>query len=87
MANNDKDNQLFAKDFANVLKNSKDGDRQNKALKDFMSNPIQKQNLENVLANNGDKDTFSPTLLVLLMYLISMMTAYVFYSYERKRSD
>ena len=55
MANNDKDNQLFAKDFANVLKNSKDGDRQNKALKDFMSNPIQKQNLENVLANNGIK--------------------------------
>ena len=87
MANNDKDNQLFAKDFANVLKNSKDGDRQNKALKDFMSNPIQKQNLENVLANNGDKDTFSPTLLVLLMYLISMMTAYVFYSYERAKGQ
>ena len=75
------------KDFANVLKNSKDGDRQNKALKDFMSNPIQKQNLENVLANNGDKDTFSPTLLVLLMYLISMMTAYVFYSYERAKGQ
>ena len=52
-----------------------------------MSNPIQKQNLENVLANNGDKDTFSPTLLVLLMYLISMMTAYVFYSYERAKGQ
>ena len=87
MSNNDKKNQLFAKDFEKVLKNSKDGDRQNVALKDFMSNPIQKKNLENVLANNGDKDTMSPTILVLLMYLIAMMTAYVFYSYERAKGQ
>lgn len=87
MSNNDKKNQLFAKDFEKVLKNSKDGDRQNVALKDFMSNPIQKKNLENVLANNGDKDTMSPTILVLLMYLIAMMTAYVFYSYERAKGS
>ena len=33
MANNDKDNQLFAKDFANVLKNSKDGIDKIKHLK------------------------------------------------------
>lgn len=87
MSNNDKKNRLFAKDFEKVLKNSKDGDRQNVALKDFMSNPIQKKNLENVLANNGDKDTMSPTILVLLMYLIAMMTAYVFYSYERAKGQ
>ncbi|EJE24079.1 hypothetical protein HMPREF9977_00010, partial [Staphylococcus epidermidis NIHLM008] len=40
-----------------------------------------------VLANNGDKDTMSPTILVLLMYLIAMMTAYVFYSYERAKGS
>ncbi|MCM3518708.1 type VII secretion protein EsaA [Staphylococcus xylosus] len=87
MAQNDEDNQLFAKDFEKVLVNSKDGDRQNEALKAFMSNPIQKKNLENVLANDGEKDTLSSTILVLLMYLIAMMTGYVFYSYERAKGS
>ena len=70
-----------------VLQNSKDGDRQNQALKAFMSNPVQKKNLENVLANNGDTDVISPTLFVLLMYLLSMITAYIFYSYERAKGQ
>ena len=87
MAKNEEDNQLFAKDFENVLKNSKDGDRQNEVLKAFMSNPIQKKNLENVMANNSEKDTMSSTILVLLMYLIAMMTGYVFYSYERAKGS
>lgn len=87
MARNDEDNQLFAKDFEKVLANSKDGDRQNEALKAFMSNPIQKKNLENVLANDGEKDTLSSTILVLLMYLIAMMTGYIFYSYERAKGS
>lgn len=83
MSKTEKDNNLFAKDFAKVLKNSKDGDRQNEALKAFMSNPIQKKNLENVLADNSEKDTISSTILVLIMYLIAMMTAYIFSSHER----
>ncbi|MCU5745662.1 type VII secretion protein EsaA [Staphylococcus sp. SQ8-PEA] len=85
MAENDNDNQLFSKHFEKVLANSKDGARQNEALKAFMSNPIQKKNLENVLANNSSKDTMSSTILVLLMYLLAMMTGYVFYSYERTK--
>ena len=52
-----------------------------------MSNPVQKENLENVLANNGNTDVISPTLFVLLMYLLSMITAYIFYSYERARTN
>ncbi|MBE7582448.1 type VII secretion protein EsaA, partial [Staphylococcus aureus] len=87
MAKNDKDNELFAKEFKKVLQNSKDGDRQNQALKAFMSNPVQKKNLENVLANNGNTDVISPTLFVLLMYLLSMITAYIFYSYERAKGQ
>ncbi|PHK48486.1 type VII secretion protein EsaA [Staphylococcus edaphicus] len=87
MTKNEEDNQLFAKDFEKVLANSKDGDRQNEALKAFMSNPIQKKNLENVLANSSEKDTMSPTILVLLMYLIAMMTGYIFYSYERSKGS
>ncbi|EFU84243.1 type VII secretion protein EsaA [Staphylococcus lugdunensis] len=87
MNKNDKENRLFAKDFENVLKNSKEGDRQNEVLKDFMSNPIQKKNLENVLANSDNHNTFSPTILVLLMYLVSLMTAYLFYSYERHKGQ
>ena len=52
-----------------------------------MSNPIQKQNLETYWLIMEIKIR-SHQLLVLLMYLISMMTAYVFYSYERvQRSD
>ena len=43
MAKNEEDNQLFAKDFENVLKNSKDGDRQNEVLKAFMSNNTEKE--------------------------------------------
>ncbi|HCV7824602.1 TPA: type VII secretion protein EsaA [Staphylococcus aureus] len=87
MAKNDKENDLFAKEFKKVLQNSKDGDRQNQALKAFMSNPVQKKNLENVLANNGNTDVISPTLFVLLMYLLSMITAYIFYSYERAKGQ
>lgn len=52
-----------------------------------MSNPVQKKNLENVLANNGNTDVISPTLFVLLMYLLSMITAYIFYSYERAKGQ
>lgn len=87
MTNNAKQNKLFAEHFKNVLKQSKDGDKQNEALKAFMSHPIQKKNLENVLANSDEKNTISPSILVLLMYLVSMMTAYVLYSYERAKGD
>ncbi len=52
-----------------------------------MSNPVQKENLENVLANNGNTDVISPTLFVLLMYLRPMITAYIFYSYERAKGQ
>ncbi|AJC97014.1 type VII secretion protein EsaA [Staphylococcus hyicus] len=87
MTNNAKQNKLFAEHFERVLKHSKDGDKQNEALKAFMSHPIQKKNLENVLANSDEKDTTSPSIFVLLMYLMSMMTAYVFYSYERAKGE
>ena len=87
MTNNAKQNKLFVDHFANVLKHSKDGDKQNEALKAFMSHPIQKKNLENVLANSDEKNTISPSVLVLMMYLISMMTAYLFYSYERAKGE
>ncbi|UEX90022.1 hypothetical protein LN051_10885 [Staphylococcus ratti] len=85
MTNNAKQNKLFADHFAKVLKNSKEGDRQNEALKAFMSHPIQKKNLENVLASSDEKNTISPSILVLLMYLLSMMTAYFIYSYENTK--
>lgn len=85
MIANSKENDLFVKNFETVLKNSKDGDKQNEALKDFMSNPIKKKNLENVLANNGDKNTISPSIMVLIMYLISIMTAYLIHSYFNAR--
>ncbi|MFG0930768.1 type VII secretion protein EsaA, partial [Staphylococcus sp. 231237_7MaSpsaltlick] len=87
MTDNDKNNLLFAKGFAKVLENSKDGDRQNEALKSFMSNPINKKNLENVLAKEQQNDTVSPTVLVLLMYLIAMMTAYIIYTYEHSKGS
>ncbi|MHD0398638.1 type VII secretion protein EsaA [Staphylococcus simulans] len=81
MITNAKENDLFVKNFETVLKNSKDGDKQNEALKEFMSNPIKKKNLENILANHKDKHTISPSLMVLMMYLVSIMTAYLIYSY------
>lgn len=87
MTHNAKQNKLFADHFATVLKHSKDGDKQNEALKAFMSHPIQKKNLENVLANSDEKNTISPSVLVLMMYLISMMTAYLIYSYERAKGE
>ena len=31
-----------------------------------MSNPVQKKNLENVLANNGNTDVISPTLFSII---------------------
>ena len=85
MASNAEENKLFAKNFEDVLKHSKDGDRQNEMLKAFMSHPIQKKNLGNVLADSESKDAISATMLVLIMYVLAMMTAYGFYSYENTR--
>lgn len=84
VSDRDKD-KLFADNFKEVLKNSKQGDKQNEALKAFMSNPVNKKNLENVLENSDDRASISPSVFVLVMYLVSLVTGYVISSYERNK--
>lgn len=87
MTNDTESDEQFANNFLKVLENSKDGDRQNEALKSFMSKPIDTLNIDNVLTESKTKHTVSPSLLVFVMFLISLMTAYLLSSYERTKSN
>ncbi|MGY0691174.1 type VII secretion protein EsaA [Virgibacillus sp. FSP13] len=73
MTNNLLEDQEFAKNFAEVLANSRIGDRQNEDLYDFLSNPVQTKNNGTIVA--GDK--FTPYFVVLVCFIIALFTAYV----------
>ncbi|WP_106496017.1 type VII secretion protein EsaA [Lentibacillus sp. Marseille-P4043] len=73
MTNNLLEDQEFAENFADVLANSRIGDRQNEDLYDFLSNPVQTKNNGTIAA--GDK--FTPYFVVLVCFIIALFTAYV----------
>ena len=73
----------FSNNFKDVLKNAKQGEKQNGNLKEYLSNPVTQKNLENVYNHNGDKAVLSPTIYITLLYICTTILAYIVSSYER----
>jgi uncharacterized phage infection (PIP) family protein YhgE len=73
----------FLRNFVKVLPNSRIGERQNENLFSFLANPVQTKNDGVVVADNR----FTPYLLVLICFLVSLFTAYVISNQERKRIE
>lgn len=77
-----KEDKNFANNFASVFANSRIGERPNDYLLNFLSNPVQTKN-EGVIVEKGD--TFTPYFIVLICFIVSLFTAYVISTNERKR--
>lgn len=77
------DDTNFSKNFTKVLANSRTGDRPNEDLYEFLANPVQKQN--NGIITAGD--SFTPYLIVLVCFIVSLFTSYVIANYERQRKQ
>ncbi|MBC1226896.1 type VII secretion protein EsaA [Listeria booriae] len=73
--------QTFAGNFADVMKNSRVGDRPNEDLYNFLSNPVTKVKGDTIAAG----DTFTPYLIVLVCFIVALFTGYVIAAQERKR--
>lgn len=83
MANKLGTDQEFASNFANMMENSRVGDRNNDNLYRFLSNPVEKVKGETIAAG----DTFTPYLLVLVCFIVALFTGYVIAAQERKRKQ
>ncbi|WP_410982332.1 type VII secretion protein EsaA [Bacillus cereus] len=77
------DDKSFSKNFSKVLVNSRIGERQNEQLYQFLANPVLKQNDGVITAGN----TFTPYLIVLVCFIVSLFTSYAIANQERKRSQ
>ncbi|WP_257128243.1 type VII secretion protein EsaA [Bacillus pseudomycoides] len=75
------DDKSFAKNFSTVLANSRVGERQNEQLYKFLANPVLKQNDGVITAGNA----FTPYLIVLVCFIVSLFTSYAIANQERKR--
>ncbi|PEM71447.1 type VII secretion protein EsaA [Bacillus pseudomycoides] len=75
------DDKSFAKNFSKVLANSRVGERQNEQLYKFLANPVLKQNDGVITAGNA----FTPYLIVLVCFIVSLFTSYAIANQERKR--
>lgn len=77
-------NEEFLKNFSNVLSNTKEGNAKNKAVYEYLSNPVDASKIGNVLstttATQPDverQDERSGLLIILISYLISLVVAYL----------
>ncbi|MGG0256910.1 type VII secretion protein EsaA [Bacillus toyonensis] len=77
------DDKDYLKNFTKVLANSRVGERQNENLYSFLANPVQKKNDGVVVA----ADMFTPYLLVLICFIVSLFTSYAISNQERKRIE
>ncbi|MBP1968670.1 type VII secretion EsaA-like protein [Virgibacillus natechei] len=89
------EDQNFANNFADVLANSRVGDRQNEDLYDFLSSPVETQN-DGVIGPGGSSDVdsentantaFTPYYLVLICFIVALFTAYVISTNNQRRVD
>ncbi|WP_052353792.1 type VII secretion protein EsaA [Neobacillus jeddahensis] len=75
------EDQSFADNFAQVLANSRIGERPNEELLSFLSNPVETKNAGVMAAG----DTFTPYFVVLICFIVALFTAYVISTNERRR--
>lgn len=87
ITNNLLQDQEFAKNFADVLANSRIGDRQNEELYDFLSNPVLTSNEGTIRAATSSSDTFTPYYLVMICFILVLFTAYVISTIHQKKTD
>lgn len=83
MANKLDQDQTFSGNFSDVMANSRNGDRQNEQLNNFLSNPVTKEKGTTIAAG----DTFTPYLIVLVCFIVALFTGYVIAAQERKRKQ
>ncbi|EIT83771.1 hypothetical protein A374_18816 [Fictibacillus macauensis ZFHKF-1] len=77
------DDKNFAKNFADVMSNSKVGNRPNEQLLNFLSEPVDAKNKGIVTQGN----IFTPYFVVFIGFIITLFTAYVLANYERRRAQ
>ena len=82
LANKLIEDKNFTDNFAEVLVNSRIGDRQNEHLYSMLSNPVQTQKAGVIAA---DDDTSIPYFLVLICTIVALFTAYAISNNERRR--
>ena len=82
LANKLIEDKNFTDNFAEVLVNSRIGDRQNEHLYSMLSNPVQTKKAGIIAA---DDDTSIPYFLVLICFIVALFTAYAISNNERRR--
>lgn len=71
-------NKAFLDNFTNVLSNTKTGNSKNETVYQYLSNPINSQNLNTTLTSNQQQksDFRSGLVIVLISYMASMIVGY-----------
>ena len=82
LANKLIEDKNFTDNFAEVLVNSRIGERPNENLYSMLSNPVQTKNAGTIAA---DDDTSIPYFLVLICFIVALFTAYAISNNERRR--
>ena len=82
LANKLLDDKNFTENFAEVLVNSRIGERPNENLYSMLSKPVQTKNAGTIAA---DDDTSIPYFLVLIGFIVALFTAYVISNNEKRR--
>ena len=82
LANKLIEDKNFTDNFAEVLVNSRIGERQNEHLYSMLSNPVQTKKAGVIAA---DDDTSIPYFLVLICTIVALFTAYAISNNERRR--
>ena len=73
------DNEEFLKTFSKVLSNTKDGNSKNKAVYDYLSNPVNAGNINKLVSENNlpklsiKQDTRTGLVVTMVIYLISIL--------------
>ena len=77
------DNEEFLKTFSKVLSNTKDGNSKNKAVYDYLSNPVNAGNINKLVSENNlpklsiKQDTRTGLVVTMVIYLISILLAHM----------
>ena len=77
------DNEAFLKTFSKVLSNTKDGNSKNKAVYDYLSNPVNAGNINKLVSENNlpklsiKQDTRTGLVVTMVIYLISILLAHM----------
>lgn len=77
------DDQVFATNFADVLANSRLGERENENLYNFLSNPVLTSNEGTITSG----DNAPPYFLVLSIFIVVFFTAYVLSTLQQRRTE